>query len=196
MMVIKWLAGGAALAALALLTSAAGAAEKPQDDGPKVTVKLSISVKQYDPGKPSKGVVRCSVVNRSDETIEVALGLEERKNRLFAHGERQRWPLALRPRKLLKEKPTRASVKPKAEQAVFELSLDEILFQGMEGDPRRSRDRKWAWDWIARPEPPASPIHRWRQEGFVDQATFWAQVTVDGRDVSSEKVTLKIELGE
>ena len=197
MATIKWLPGGAALAALALLSSAAAAAEKPRDDGPKVTVKLSISVEEYDPNELSKGIVRCWLVNRSEQAVDVWLGLESQKNWLSSQDRGLRWPLTLRPWKALERKPSQVSVKPGAEQVLFELSLDEILLNTTEKDPSTKTERKWAWDWVARPQAPPSPIHRWRRGGYAPQATFWAEVTTaKGRMLTSNKVVLKVESGQ
>jgi hypothetical protein len=54
-------------------------------------------------------------------------------------------------------------------------------------------EESWYWNWPARPEPPATPIHAYRKPGFIAQAAFWANVQVDGKSVSSEKVVLKVK---
>jgi hypothetical protein len=43
------------------------------------------------------------------------------------------------------------------------------------------------------PESPASPIHRWREPGFLEKATFWAVVTVNDKPLTPEKKVLKVK---
>src|SRR4029079_8582353 len=88
-----------------------------------------------------------------------------------------------------KEKAQTAMVGPGEEKTLFELPLDDILLPG------RQKERVYNWSWIARPAPPESPIYHMRQKGFVDQADFWAEVKIEGKDYRSEKVVLKVTGG-
>lgn len=169
-----------------------------------VATNLFISVEEYDPFKPSKGLVQCIVVNRSNNPVEVFLEYDGRRNQLRADsGEVKNhpgWELRLRPL-TRKEELKRVRVKPGEELVVFELSLDEILLQGFgEGLRRIDQGQKWGWDWEAKPAPPPSPIHRWdsvnwRVKEFLEKAVFWALVELQGTELASEKVTLRIKPG-
>jgi hypothetical protein len=165
---------------------------KAPASAPDVAVKLTISVDEYDPSTPSKGIVKCVVVNNGKEPLQVTLGYDARTNVLLG-GE---WPwLTLYPPqrspaepktnkvepKTAKVEPKTAKVESKAEQTVFELSLDEILQGG------------WRWDWSARPPPPPSPIHQMDGRRFVAQAEFWAEVLIGGKPHVSDKVLLKVK---
>jgi len=87
-------------------------------------------------------------------------------------------------------------LKPGSEKVAFEFPLAEIL---RVQDPKVVRENYRAgrpvmvWDWMARPAPPPSPIHMARGGGFVEKATFWVEVTVEGTTVSSDKVVLKVK---
>jgi hypothetical protein len=172
-------------------------ATRSQDGKPKpppgIQLKLTISVEEYDPFDPSKGSVKCVMVNRSAEPIRVSLGYDGKTNLLKAHGQGHSHEVQLYPLKRTKAEPKQIEIKPGEEAVVYELSLDEILFQGVRGDPRKNEDRTWGWGWIARPESPPSPIHRWRKEGFLETASFWAEIAIGRQKVTSEKVTLKVK---
>ena len=164
---------------------------------PGVKIQLTISVDEYDPFKPSKGVVKCVAINKSRDSVEVSLGYDQNKNWLKSQGEDRLgkgpgWVLTLNPAKFTKEELKRISVKPNEEQVVFELSLDEILLQGVKNSPQVAKDRKWWWQWQAHPAPPATPIHL-RRGGFVKEASFWAEVVVNDKTLFSEKKVLKVK---
>ena len=76
------------------------------------------------------------------------------------------------------------------EQKLFELSLAEILV------PQRGKEGpagKWGWDWGRRPEPPQSPIHKWREPGYEESARFFVEVKTNHGKAASEPVTLKVK---
>jgi hypothetical protein len=160
---------------------------------PGVVVKLTISVDEYDPETPSKGIVKCVVVNGGDKPVEVTLGYDGRANLLRAGAAVRGLTLypAGRPKpgqKAERAEPKTAKVEPQAEQTVFELNLDEILTS------RSARgERAWRWDWTARPAPPPSPIHRVNRLGFVRLADFLAEVSIASTPHVSNRVTLKIK---
>ncbi len=78
-------------------------------------------------------------------------------------------------------------LEPGKEQVVFELPLEAIF--GVKDPPQGG----WVWDWPRRPEPPRSPIHRYRQAGFLEQARFKVTLTVAGKQFASPQVVLKIK---
>ena len=183
------------------VTFAGNSPGQPKDPLPGVKTNLVISVEEYDPSRPSKGVVKCIVVNKSKNPVEVFLGYDGGWNQLWAVGSDPKgdpavggWERRLGPLKL-KEELKRVRVEPGQELVVFELSLDEILLQGLSDDPRTAQGRKWGWGaWQAHPIPPPSPIHRtW---GVFEKAVFfWSQIEVQGKILSSEKVTLRVKSG-
>jgi hypothetical protein len=165
--------------------------EAAADDTPLPGVKpqLTISVDEYNPFTPSKGVVTCVLVNNSADPVEVSIGYDGEKNRLRAQSMR---PLTLYTKEKGKDDGKRIKIKPGQEQVVFELPLDEILFQGVD-QPRQLKERTWSWQWEARPEPPASPIHPWRKPGYTEKATFWAEIAVNDRKLFSGEKVLKVK---
>ena len=165
--------------------------EQPKRSLPGVTVKLVMSVETYDPTKPSKGIVRCLVANNSKAAVDAQVGYDGHINRLAALGE-ERWELTLYPPSNPQEKLSPVRVAPGREQSVFELPLDKILLQGGKDARPHARDRRWRWDWLAEMLPPLSPVHRWRTPGYVEKARFWAEVSVSGTRLSSEKALLKL----
>jgi hypothetical protein len=168
--------------------------EKPAAPPAGVKVKLTISAQEFDPSKPSKAFVRVVVENKSDAAIAVGVGYDGKTNVLEGTGERLRWELSLFPFKRDVAVKT-SQVSPGKELQLFELPLDEILFQGQAENVKAS-ERKWGWTWIARPAPPRSPIHAMRGKGYVPSATFRAIVSINGKPAASEKVTLKVKGAE
>jgi hypothetical protein len=182
------------LGLLALLVPALAAA--PQEVKPaapnkvkpgegKVSVHLSFSVAEYDPSKPSRAVLKCGVKNNSDLPVYVPVGYDGGKIRV------QSGLLTLGKNQGAKEHLKVRRVWPGMQQVVFELPLDDILLGA--GRPGAA----WRWDWPRRPEPPHSPIHKYRKPGFVDQASFTVRLDlVGGSSLTSENATLKVKSGE
>src|SRR5437660_6965872 len=81
-------------------------------------------------------------------------------------------------------------VEPGKERVVFELPLGDIL----KGEGKR--DSPWRWSWMRRPEPPLTPIHKYRKPGYVDRATFLATVEVRGQTLKSNEAVLKVKTGK
>ena len=59
-------------------------------------------------------------------------------------------------------------------------------------------ENQCGWDWLARPQGPGSPAHRWRADGYEASATFWFVISVDGRtaptsekQATSQKITIR-----
>jgi hypothetical protein len=210
-----------ALLTLASLTAAEAGDEKPIGPLPGVEVKLVISVEAYDPSRPSRGLVKAVIVNHSKVPVEVAPGYDSKTNRLLAlYGAKSpllgdwdpRLQLELLPLKDLKGKPERVRVKSGQEQVVFELSLDEIFFQGVKGDPGKATGQKWYWKWLPilqkskvwdrdewvvytlpHPREPVSPVHRWDGSSFHKETTLSAVVHVNGQRLSSQEMILKVK---
>jgi hypothetical protein len=181
--------------------------DKPDGDSQAaVRLLLTISVEEYDPNSPSQGRVKCVLVNQSKSPVDVPVGYDGREIRLSGKGGVQVWASVLHPSRwrpgkgggagpitaesfALPEKPVVRRVEPGSEQVVFDLSLDEILFQGESG----GNERKWYWQAPTRSMGPRSPILIYGKRGFLDQTRFSASVTIGDHDLSSEQVTLKVK---
>jgi hypothetical protein len=153
-----------------------------------VSVSLVLSEREYDPTRSSKGVLKCVVRNDTDDVVHVPVGYDGKQVELLS-GQlilQRAFPSRgdIRPRIANDVKPVR--LQPGRDQLVFELALSEILLKEEESS------RLWRWDWPRRPEPPRSPIHRWRKPGFNDQITLQAKVMVGKETVKSNAVELRV----
>jgi hypothetical protein len=147
----------------------------------KVSVRLSFSVEQYEPSKPSQAVLKCVVHNDSPLPLHVPVGYDGGYIRL------QSGDLSLAKRKREKEDVKLVWVEPGHQQLVFELPLDDIFLVTKKPDPR------WRWHWLRRPAPPLSPIHKGRTTEFVDEAPFSVNLDLGGYTLTPERVTLKVK---
>jgi len=165
----------------------------PSGAKPQVVVQLSISVDEFDPAEP-KGTVKCIVRNGLEKAVEIPERYDS--HRITLIGQSHRFPLRLWNRTRDRKEPPMIELKPGSDKVAFEFPLAEIL---RVQDPKVVREDYRAgrpvlvWDWMARPAPPPSPIHMLRDGGFVEKALFWAEVTVEGATVSSDKVVLKVK---
>ena len=147
-----------------------------------VSIELSISVEEYDPYVPSKGVLKCVLHNNSTQPVRAPLGYDG--STAVLHG----GLVTLAPRKApTKDELKTAAVDPGKDEILFTLPLDDILLQG----DKPSGD--WYWNWMRRPEPPRSPVHKYRKVGFVDEAEFQAVVVIGPEKIASNKVMLKVK---
>jgi hypothetical protein len=178
----KWKAVGLLALLVPALAAAGPEAGKPAER--KVSVRLSFSVEEYDPSKPSQAVMKCVVSNNSYLPLHVPVGFDGGYVRV------QSGLLTLSKNKRAKEDVQLAWVEPGQQQVVFELPLDDILLKTGE------RDAAWRWDWPRRPEPPRSPIHPYRKPGFLDQASFSVSLDLGGTTLTSEDATLKVKSSE
>ena len=149
----------AALLALVAHALTASAQDQTKPGAGKVSVRLSFSVEEYDPRAPSTATLKCVVRNDTDRAVEVPVGYDGRSVILKSG-------LLTLHKAAAKGQPgvKRVRVGPGREQVVFELPLDDILRRG------KGTGGSWRWDWPRRPEPPRSPIHKYRQPGFLDRA--------------------------
>ena len=175
-----------AMGLLALLVSvqAALGQERPRPHGRGGLVRLSFSVEAYDPSRPSGAVMRCVVQNDTPTGLHVPVGYDGGYVRL------QSGLLSLRKVKKEKQDVRLTWVEPGHQQVVFELPLGDVLGVAAAGEP------VWVWDWPRRPEPPRSPIHKYRQPGFLDEASFTVSLDMGGYTLKSEAATLKVRSGE
>ena len=168
------------LAASTFVDAAAAPGEKPPVNA--VSIELSISVEEYDPSVPSKGVLKCVLHNNSTQSVRAPLGYDG--STAVLHG----GLVTLSPRKApTKDELKTAAVDPGKDEILFTLPLDDILLQGDKpgGD--------WYWNWMRRPEPPRSPVHKYRKVGYVDEAEFLAVVVIGPDKIASNKVMLKVK---
>jgi hypothetical protein len=190
---------------------------------PIASVLLKLSVEVYDPSAPSNATIKCVVRNTSDRTIQAPVSYDGRQIQLFSAGmtfnkvkidkidvlrgeilrlkrkleastdpneiEKLAAKLssATREKKELEAKSFTA-LKPGQERVIFELPLDDILLRG------KTKDGEFRWGWPRRPAPPLSPIYRKAgSRDLVEQASFLVRMTIDGQNVTSKSVSLKIK---
>jgi hypothetical protein len=164
----------------------------PSAAQPAIDIELSISVREFDPAKPT-GEIRCVVTNRTDQAIGIADRYDGDQIALI--GDSHRWPLRLWDRTRDRPEPKKVVIEPGRERILFEFPLAEIL---RVQDPKSLRQDFEAgrpvlvWDWAARPAAPPSPIYARRDSGLVDKAVFHAELTVDDTVIASNKVVLRV----
>lgn len=146
-----------------------------------VSVEVSFSVETYDPAKPSKAMMKSVLRNGTSMGLHVPVGFDGGFVRLRSGS------LTLYKSKRGKDDVKLVWVEPGQEQIVFELPLDDLLVKA------GKREGQWHWSWDRRPEPPLSPIHKYRQPGFADQASFIVTLDLGDRSLNSEAVSLKIK---
>lgn len=183
---------------MTLTTMASVPAERPLADsstepktGMTYSVNLVLSERGLNPAKP-KGNLKCVVRNDTSKPVEVPVGYDGEQV-LLRSGQ-----LTLHPAFSIRDRASpnqesrlkMAVLRPGQEQVVFELPLARILRLDEQAD------KEWRWNWPRRPEPPRSPIHRWRQPGFNPQAIFQAKVTVGGEGVLSNTAMLQVKEGD
>ena len=169
------------LLALIMAAPVVSGQERPRPHERVVSARLSFSVEPFDPSRPSGAVVKCVVRNDTPTAIHVPVGYDGGYVRL------QAGQLSLRKIRVGKDDMRLAWVEPGQEQVIFELPLDDLLRVAPGGEPA------WVWDWPRRPEPPRSPIHKYRQPGFVDEASFAVSLDVGTSMLKSEAATLKVK---
>jgi hypothetical protein len=168
------------LLVLAVPAAIAMGEDRPKPAPPGVSVRLSFSVEEYDPSAASQAVLRCVARNDTAEAVEVPVGYDGERVRV------QSGQLTLYRRMRGEADVELVRVEPGKEEVVFELPLDQVL-GGKNGpaDP-------WRWDWPRRPEPPRSPVLKYRQPGYVGRATFAATLKVGSQAATSDPVVLKV----
>jgi hypothetical protein len=80
-------------------------------------------------------------------------------------------------------------ISPGEKVLVFDEKLSKVL---------SPNEKQCGWDWLARPQGPGSPAHRWRADGYEASATFWFVIPIDGKkaltsekQATSQKITLR-----
>lgn len=182
----------------AVATFAAVTTERPLADsstepksGMTYSVNLVLSERELNPAKP-KGTLECVVQNDTSKPVEVPVGYDGEQV-LLRSGQLTLHPAFSSRDQSSPKQENRlkmAVLRPGQEQVVFELPLARILRLDEQAD------REWSWNWPRRPEPPRSPIHRWRHPGFNPQAVFQAKITVGGEEVLSTTAVLQVKEGD
>lgn len=188
-------------AATMLAVCSASHAEDKQPEPPP-GIELTLAVVETKPDQ--KSVFRCILKNTSDRVVEVGDSYDGKSRMcLFAKGEGQSHESWLHP--ALPKKSAAVAVKAGEERVVFELPVDDILFDPIIKGEKENDEIKpaWKWDWPARSLAPSTPFHagnmpaktppaRWVP--LLRRADFWAKVLIDGRWVTTKVVTLELEL--
>lgn len=186
-----------ALMIVTLLVGASNADDKKptQDDAVPITVTVRLSVETYDPAKPA-GTLTCLVKNRSPKAIYLPVEYGSRRLVLYGGGKTHRsrshlWkPSQPGVDSSPATKPRMLQIDPGETTAVFEVSLEEIL------TPKFGRDRRWAWNWPNRMEPPRTPIHGWRRPGYEENAGFAVELQIGKDKYKSEPAVLGVRPGK
>ncbi|HVX16291.1 MAG TPA: hypothetical protein VHC22_34210 [Pirellulales bacterium] len=166
-----------------VLPAPATTADEPAQTKPKppVWVHVSFSVEEYDPSTPSKATMRCVLRNDTRRGVHVPVGFDG------GYVQVQSGLMTLIKHTREKEDAKLVWVEPGQEQVVFELPLDDIFLVAENNQP------KWHWHWMRRPEPPRSPIHKYRQPGFLDEAILIVSLDLGGSVLKSEAGVLKVK---
>jgi hypothetical protein len=172
------------LLTVALLNSPSNQAD---DLAEKITVSIELTEDTYDPTRPSDAKVQCVVRNNTTEPIEVPVAYDGEAVKLTS-GSMWLWNRRSRGSDQPDSNvaPQTMKVVPGMEQLIFELLLHDIL----------GPTEEWSWDWPRRPEPPRSPIHKWRAVGFKEQATFLAKVKLGEAEFQSNEVVLAVKAAD
>jgi hypothetical protein len=171
-----------AVALLALTVSPALAQERKPP--PRVKLTLSFPVKEFDPEKPGKAVVRCVVRNDTVMEVEVPEAYDGRKVVLRSG------KLSLRPNRLPGRIRT-VRLEPGRQRTLFELRLADVLLRTDRKDAR--------WQWVpghleakGPPPPPArAPIYDARGH-LLRQAEFRCDLYLTPAAPLSDKAVLRL----
>lgn len=163
--------------------------EKKADALPGVKVHLELVPVSGE----ARVVLRCTVKNATDKNIEVPLHYDGKVVRLNGQGKGQRWEMSLFPPK----NPIKGAwtqLKPGEDVRPFEFSSRQLWFDSLQ-PPFKPTELGWRWDWKARPGPPPTPFHDSQRTGnLLPEATFWVTLDVQGQQVQSNKLRLKLRL--
>jgi hypothetical protein len=173
------------------------------DDKPKPLPGVTLTLALVEAKSEKEPLFRCVLKNASDKPLELADGYDGKSVRLRGKGEGHRSELQLYPPS--PKKLPIVVVKAGEERVVFELPVNEILFDFHASDKqRKDRQKRWRWDWPLRLAPPLTPFHikagkradtDRRSVHLLRRADFWAEVEVGGRRIASKPVPLKLRLG-
>jgi hypothetical protein len=173
---------GKPLGLLTLLLSTLPVIGQPKSMDQKISVRLSFSVEEYEPTRPSKAVMKCELLNDSPVGIHVPVGFDNGYVCLKSGG------LTLTKLKREKEDVKLVWVEREQKQVIFELPLDDLLVSD-----EIKKGAKWYWRWQQRSAPPFSPIYKGRKEGFVNEASFIVVLDLGSSTIKSDEAKLKIK---
>ena len=129
----------------------------------------------------------CYVKNVSQDpiTLSATLGYPHEMT-LVGQGADHPWPSSLR---CFHPDVKTFVIPPGKKVRVFDEKLSKVL---------SPNENQCGWDWLARPQGPGSPAHRWRADGYETSATFWFAISVDGKtalpsekQATSQKITIR-----
>lgn len=178
------------IALMLIATATADDKIQAEEESPRLSVAVQLSVKTYDPSKPA-GTLSCIVHNRTTEEVRLPAEYDGRTLIIYGGGKTHRGRSNLwRPNRKTEARPRFVTIDPGKKETIFEVSLKDILTPQID----RTKARKWAWDWRYRFEPPSTPIHGWRRDGFVESASFFAELRIVDDVVQSEPVVLAVKV--
>jgi hypothetical protein len=181
-----------ALLVALLLTPVALAQEAARDERLRVTLSLPA---EYDPVQPGDARLTVEVANVSSDTIPIAgaswtggPAAPCPSSLVHGHGVTHRFGSFLDTRR---ESPAPPALGPGERRVALDLPIAVALPpRFVEGEVWR--EREWYWHWPARPEPPESPIARWRQPGYEAEASLQARLITDRGEARSDEVVVRV----
>jgi hypothetical protein len=167
--------------------------QKKSENDELIPLKLLIesNVQKYTPKKDKQAILMCSVINKTDKAIIIDTSLSYTNFGIYGRGEGHPFDSYLWKYEESENEEKEVILKSGEKILIFQSLLDNLFFGHEEMSNNQNKD-VWIWGWSARPEPPLSPIHIWRGEGYVESATFWFCLRINDKLVESNKLTLGI----
>lgn len=138
---------------------------------------------EFAPASDTSVRVVCYVKNLTKEAMELTTSLGRHGLTFYTQGEKLRYSMFLREKEEGAPETTLA-VEPGDTQIVFNKKLSELF------DAQLLPRKKWAWDWRAQTQAPASPFKV--GENTAAKANFWFSLKVNNRTYSAPRVPLVI----
>jgi len=152
---------------------------------------IESNVQKYTPKKDKQAILMCSVINKTDKAVIIDTSLSYNNFGIYGRGEGHPFDSYLWKYEESENEEKEGILKSGKKILIFQSLLDDLFFGHEEMSNNQNKD-VWIWGWSARPEPPLSPIHIWRGEGYVESATFWFCLRINDKFIESNKLTLEI----
>lgn len=167
---------------------------KEDGQGAGVSLRLELSVKEYDPAQPG-GTITCTVENRSPAPLDVPAQYDGERLVLYGRAEGHPMACALWDRTRDKAQVPLVQVAPGKTRELFSFPLGQLLADQRETlrEDFAAGKRVLVWDWQHHARPPHSPIYRFGGDAFLPSATFWAILETGGGKTESGKAVLQVK---